>query len=70
MGIQQRTETTIVLTSMDVQHIVKEYLENQGYVVSGIYSKIKTEYDNGYDTHKFDGFRVVADVFDKIVPLK
>ncbi len=67
--MQHRTETTIMLTPDDVEKIVKEYIENQGHTVSFMHPKVTSRYDMGYDTHEFDGFKVIVDVSEKTVTL-
>jgi hypothetical protein len=69
MEMQHKTETTIMLTPGDVAQIVKEYLENQGHTVSFMCPKVTFNYDMGYDTHEFDGFKVIVDVSEKTVTL-
>ena len=69
MKIQQKTETTIVLTSEDVQCIVKEYLESKGYKIDDIYPQTKTVYTDHMDTYgrvDFDGFKIKANTLDGI----
>ena len=68
MKIQQKTETTIVLTSEDVQCIVKEYLESKGYKIDDIYPQIKTVYTDhmDYGGEEFDGFKIKADTLSGV----
>ena len=68
MNIHQKTETTIVLTSEDVQNIVKEYLETKGYKIDEIYPQTKTVYANDMDSYgdvEFSGFRIKANTLDE-----
>lgn len=67
MNIHQKTETTIVLTSEDVQNIVKEYLETKGYKIDEIYPQTKTVYTDHMDSYgsvEFSGFRIKANTLD------
>lgn len=69
MNISQKTETTIVLTSEDVQCIVKEYLESKGYKIDNIYPQIKTVYTDHMDSYgreEFNGFTIKANTLDGI----
>ena len=66
MKIEEKMETTIVLTSEDVQDIVKQYLENEGYVIDGIYPKTKDH----EGCMNFDGFRIKANIINKIRTIK
>lgn len=68
MKIHQKTETTIVLTSEDVQNIVKEYLETKGYKIDEIYPQTKTVYSDHMDSYgnvEFSGFRIKANTLDE-----
>jgi len=64
MKIQEKIETTIILTADDIKNIVKEYLETKGYKIKidEIYPQIsKTEYDDLLICHEyFDGFKIKA----------
>jgi molybdopterin-guanine dinucleotide biosynthesis protein A len=73
MKIEEKMETTIVLTSEDVQDIVKQYLENEGYVIDGIYPQTKRTYIDHTDHEgcmDFDGFRIKANIINKIRTIK
>jgi hypothetical protein len=52
---------------------VKQYLENEGYVIDGIYPQTKRTYIDHTDHEgcmDFDGFRIKANIINKIRTIK